>query len=76
VLRFNRIVVRNECAPAVTVLRPLHISPRQHRPYPKEGAWHRLRHFTLAALRSPDDAMNLNYNPGCPRLFLRLRTSI
>ena len=39
---------------------------RQHRPYPKEGAWHRLRHFTLAALRLPGDAMNLNYNPGFP----------
>lgn len=47
VLRFNRVIVKNE----------------QHRPYPKEGAWHRLRHFTLAALRYPSDAMNLNYNP-------------
>ena len=42
------------------------LSFRQHRPYPKEGAWHRLRHFTLAALRYPSDAMNLNYNPGFP----------
>ncbi len=49
-----------------------HFVSRQHRPYPKEGAWHRLRHFTLAALRFPSDAMNLNYNPGpaCPHVLL------
>ena len=41
-----------------------HSLSRQHRPYPKEGAWHRLRHFTLSALRLPEDAMQLNYNPG------------
>ena len=82
VMRFNRVIVKNECAFFSICLMDIckfnfqtnlqHFPQfllRQHRPYPKEGAWHRLRHFTLAALRLPGDAMNLNYNPGLKYWF-------